>query len=546
MLRIKKITASDVLPVKLFEVDNLSDLVVIAGPNGVGKTRLISHLLQYFQSFNGNNPSFIIEATNRAEEQAFQSKSIDTSIPQHAQNLKTLLQRNRRRHNLSSSIVYFESNRSIQNIQRLGFQFDFPDPWEEELGWNMSYGGLANRWQDTLHAIFKKIQNQKSSIATRAVQLRREGHTSMNLDFSDPLDIFRRAFSQLLGPKSLSTADIQNQTLTYEHNGETRDISTLSSGEREVLNIVFDFILRNPNNCVVFFDEPELHLHPELLTKLISTLKDVGSNNQFILVSHSPDVISSSLDDTVIFLTPDKGDGANQGVVVSPHDDNTEALARLGQQVGVVALGKKIVLIEGTETSLDKKTYTHILKNKYTDLVLLPSGGKGNLQSFETIRNQILDRSLWGIHFYMLADRDALPTHKAPSDLERETNGRFKSLSKYHLENYFLDSDTLAICFEQMEDDSSWLRDPAQIETTLREIAAEYIGYAASLITAKQIRDKVGNIDVMLKGAHQLSKQEFVGQFKANVESESARVSSSLDINAIEQLANDVYQRLTT
>ena len=57
-MRIKKILAKDILPVKLFEVDNLSDLVVIAGPNGVGKTRLISGILQYMQNFNGTNPSF--------------------------------------------------------------------------------------------------------------------------------------------------------------------------------------------------------------------------------------------------------------------------------------------------------------------------------------------------------------------------------------------------------------------------------------------------------------------------------------------------------
>ncbi|HDL00871.1 MAG TPA: ATP-binding protein, partial [candidate division Zixibacteria bacterium] len=284
-MRIRAITATNILPVKNFQVDNLSDLVVIAGPNGVGKTRLITGLLQYFQNFSGNNPSFIIEATNSNEETLFGAKSINTANPQDAQKLQGLLQKNRRRRNLTSSIVYFESDRSIQKVQPLTFQFDFPDPWEEELGWNLSFGGLANRWQDTQHAIFKKIQSQKSSIATRAIQLKRDGHGSMNLDFSDPLDPFRDAFSQLLGPKTLAAADIQRQILTYEYDGETRDVNTLSSGEREVLNIIFDFILRKPSDCIVFFDEPELHLHPELLSKLISTLKYVGKDNQFILIS---------------------------------------------------------------------------------------------------------------------------------------------------------------------------------------------------------------------------------------------------------------------
>ena len=36
-MKIKKITATDIPPIKNFMADDLKDLVVIAGPNGVGK-----------------------------------------------------------------------------------------------------------------------------------------------------------------------------------------------------------------------------------------------------------------------------------------------------------------------------------------------------------------------------------------------------------------------------------------------------------------------------------------------------------------------------
>ncbi len=542
-MRIKKILAKDILPVRHFEVDNLSDLVVIAGPNGVGKTRLITGLLQYMQEFKGNNPSFIIEATNAAEEKAFGSKQINTANPAEARKLQLLLQKNRRRRNLTSSIVYFESNRSIKKVSALGFQFDYPDPWDEELGWNISFNGLANRWQDTQHAIFKKIQSQKTNIASRAIQLKKEGYESMNLDFIDPLDPFRKAFSQLLGPKTLAAADIQKQMLMYEHNGETRDINTLSSGEREVLSITFDFLLRKPSDCIVFFDEPELHLHPELLSKLISTLKDVGTNNQFILISHSPDVISASLDDSVIFLTPPKEDGGNQGVIVTAQDTNTEALSRLGQSVGVVSLGRKIVLIEGASSSLDKQTYAHILKNQFSNLVLLPSGGKGNLYAFEQVIETVLSRSIWGVQFYMLADRDALSSSKA-ARVTSEPEGRLKTLSKYHLENYFLDAETISLCFKNMESDSHWLRSPSEIDRVLREIAAQHVSYAASLITSKHFRDRVGNIDVMVKGDHDANQEEFINKVVTRVSEERDRVQGSLKESDIKEFSLNTYQSL--
>jgi predicted ATPase len=47
-LRIDSITVKDVLPVHRFEVAGLSDVVVIAGANGVGKTRLMEALVQAF------------------------------------------------------------------------------------------------------------------------------------------------------------------------------------------------------------------------------------------------------------------------------------------------------------------------------------------------------------------------------------------------------------------------------------------------------------------------------------------------------------------
>ena len=81
-MRIKRISATDIPPVETFIADDLKDLVVIAGPNGVGKTRLIDGILDYFRMFQPNrrgwqvtNPSFIIEATDRSEHEDWVNKS---------------------------------------------------------------------------------------------------------------------------------------------------------------------------------------------------------------------------------------------------------------------------------------------------------------------------------------------------------------------------------------------------------------------------------------------------------------------------------------
>lgn len=538
-MRIARIVAEDIAPVKRFEIDGVSDLIVIAGPNGVGKTRLVNGLLGFFRNSRGSNPSFVIEATSRAEKEAWGKTELETTNANDAGKLRALLQQNQRRRNFTSGVLYYESNRSIQNVKALSFEFDYPDPWEEAVSWDLPIRGLANRWQDTQHAIFKKIQSQKVHIANRAIQLRNDGYAQMNLDFSDPLEPFRDAFEKLLGPKTLHRADVQRQRLMYKEGSEERDIGTLSSGEREVLNITFDFILRKPSHCVIFFDEPELHLHPELLARLITTLRTVGECNQFFLISHSPEVIASSLDDTVVFLTQAREDCSNQAVVLGARDQATEALHRLGQSIGVISLGKKIVLIEGKDSSLDKRTYSHILGNRFPELVLLPSGGKGNLTGFEALATEVLDKTLWGVRFFMLADRDASPANEG-------TTSSFKALSRYHLENYFLDKNVLASCFAELEGVDSWLRSPDRVEEKLREIARAGLGYAAALIVAKRVRDVVGNVDMMPKGIHDQDQTGFVEAFTDISSSELERISKSLEGATIETLASDVYAQLET
>lgn len=56
-------------PIQQFEISDLADIVVLAGPNGVGKTSLLTNLMLLFQN-PGAYPNVVadIEATNNDEE----------------------------------------------------------------------------------------------------------------------------------------------------------------------------------------------------------------------------------------------------------------------------------------------------------------------------------------------------------------------------------------------------------------------------------------------------------------------------------------------
>lgn len=543
-MRISEINVINIPPILRFEASGLSDIVVLAGANGVGKTRLLEAFLNYFRNFTAGNCHFILQATDQSERDFWKKEFLDTKIPGDNELLRKTIHQNRRRRNFLSSILYFESNRSIQQVQPFPFTWDIPDPWEENLSWDFAFSGLRNRFQDTLHAIFKKIQSQRNGIATRAVQLREQGLTSMELNFPDPLEPFRRAFSQLLGPKVLAASDMRNQTLRYSINGQIFDISSLSSGEREVLNIAFDFILRQPSHCVIFFDEPELHLHPELSTKLLSTLRSIGEHNQFFLCTHSPDIISGSIDDSVIIVGPPVDSSTNQAFIVKQGDETNAALRSLGHSIGVVSLGKRIVLIEGENGSLDKQTYTHILQNSFPNLVLVPSSGKHSITSFHHIMSKILDNTLWGIDFFMLCDRDAISIGIDQNKLTAESKGKFRVLSRYHLENYFLDEHILAQIFEQMEPENSWLSLSTKIREELRNIALSMLPYAAALITTRHFRDLTGNADLMPKFCHGKSLDDLKNLVTGRLKSEVIRIQTVLDAIEVERYLEETFKRL--
>lgn len=542
-MRIDTISVRDALPVRHFDVDGLADVVVVAGPNGVGKTRLMAQLIQVLRGDQGTpTTKLIVDSTCHEESASWGKERLDLYNPQDVELYRATLQQNQRRRYWRSSVLQFESDRSIQKVQNLQFSFDMPDPTEEEVGWDFGFQFWKNRWQDTVHSMFRIIEHQKQSIAARAMQLRRDGHETMNLGFSDPMLPFKEVFSQLLGPKELVDPVARRQDLEYRVGDQVLNFSTLSSGEREVVNIAFDYLLRQPSDCIVFFDEPELHLHPELSHRLIQTLQTIGSRNQLVLTTHSPDIIAGALDKSVVFISPPVKDDAtdawaNQALPVTEDDDTNQALRLLGHSVGIIALGRSIVLIEGEHASLDRETYGALIRESFPELVLVPSGGRHTIQSFDELHDAVLSKSLWGVEFFMLCDRDTAP-------LGGESD-RLRTLPRYHLENYYLDERLWAEVFAEMEAEGNWLRDPARIRQCLREIAREFVPYATSLAVTSEIRRQAGNVDIMPKGVHGVSPEEVAEKLARTTALERDRITNVLSDGDVQALATTIATRLT-
>jgi hypothetical protein len=174
----------------------------------------------------------------------------------------------------------------------------------------------------------------------------------------------------------------------------------------------------------------------------------------------------------------------------------------------------------------------------------VPTGGKDMIRSFSPIVDNVLDKAIWGVEFFLLCDRDAADAQSI-EHLVSESKGRLRFLGRYHLENYFLDTTVIAGVFENLEPEDSWLRHPDKIEAKLREIALKNLGYATALIVSSRIRRQVGNVSVMAKGSHGKSVDELVGSMTAKAIEESERAQSALKTEAVEHLIRSIYKSLS-
>lgn len=444
-MKITELSIKDFPPIDNFKIESLGNIVIIAGANGSGKTRLKDALKNTFQNPKTPQVSLKIEST-REEEKDKIGKTLKVIQGQPATTLHEHMESRTRGGSYTSTVIQIDSDRSVESVKFDPINLSTPDPDDVEIDCKYFLNSFKNRWQLIVNKIHQKAANKDNKIVSFVKDPKNSTLTSEQIlaKFPDPFLPYQKLFSKLLPGKQLEPINPeQPREFHYKINGSNSlAFNTLSSGEQEVIKITFDLLWKKISHSIFLIDEPELHLHPTLAFKLIETLKGMGGGtNQFIFFTHSADLISTYYSTGNVFLIGLGCEDGNQAHRLSDlREEHPELIDLLSGNLGIFAVGKKIIFVEGDEASLDRLAYHTIAQQNNLDFVFSPVGSVENLLLLENTLHE-LKKSVFGIKFYMIRDRDGLADGKI-AELEAKTS--LKCLKRRHIENYFLDSEVLS------------------------------------------------------------------------------------------------------
>ena len=187
--------------------------------------------------------------------------------------------------------VYYGVNRAVLDIP---LRIRTKHEWDQMSAFDQALWGGRNDFR----LFFEWFRDQEE------YEMERRLSSADHLHYSDPqLDAVRKVIGNFLGEFSDLKVLRRPLRMVVTKRGAELRVDQLSDGEKCLMAMVADLARRlavaNPRLAdplegrgVVLIDEIDLHLHPNLQRSVIRNLKTSFPNCQFILTTHSPQVLS--------------------------------------------------------------------------------------------------------------------------------------------------------------------------------------------------------------------------------------------------------------
>lgn len=291
--------------------DNILDVIVFAGNNGSGKTTILKTMFDILTDEKNNYDKCYLKVTsNKGLGHPRDTLLMLKNLGKEENNKNIIYQYNFNLNHVEylSTVNKIIDNNDIQKPKIVympsDISFEKLSITEKNYEYEYKFRNIVDR------ELVKDVPNYLSSLIIDSL-IKNEDLTAKEateIVCNEINDIFSilEIDAKMTGLKK----DGEKIPLFKNSKGKEFDINGLSSGEKQLFLRALSLKMLNVNNSIILIDEPEISLHPKWQQKILKVYTSIGNNNQVIVATHSPHVVSSVPRESVFLLSTDEN-GAN-------------------------------------------------------------------------------------------------------------------------------------------------------------------------------------------------------------------------------------------
>ena len=268
------------------------DVNILTGANGSGKTTILDIVITLLANYTE-------EYCQQLYDNAILYLSGNTVI-------KSITEDNGKKKNL------FYVNGSETNYQDISEELQFESvatfdtpmmPVEAIKKMKESYTWLRSELDFRLKENQDEYNRLQATLLNRVKQLMEGENPDIKemRELTSILNDFKEIANEMFAPKKQFNEEKGEVFFTLlDDNKKKITLDKLSSGEKQLLILLFSTVAWNKGECLIFWDEPEISLHIEWQRKLIRVIRQLNPNMQLIIATHSPSILFEGWENRVL------------------------------------------------------------------------------------------------------------------------------------------------------------------------------------------------------------------------------------------------------